>query len=221
MSLTSFSAFFSACFALVFSNNETSENDEHYKQELREFLDFVRDHTVAEIEYEKFVFESRYFRRGTKFDQMFENFLTFFDFALKNIHFVNSQTFYQGISTQMKKFVKTYNSLENFKYGGYGYHCTCCCNSISFKGVTYDIELQQNQLPYHLYHYYYDDNGNPIVDTNENDLKQQNAFCRKRKTTGKRKDFEKHVYNKGLNLKKRERTVRKLGKNKKDRDYCL
>jgi hypothetical protein len=219
MFLTSFSSFASACIALVFSRSGINVDQVQLKQFLSEFLEFVQEHTLTEIAYEQFATESLYALRMTQqYGKMYNNFMIFLDFALKNICVIDEQTLYNGLSTQINKFKTMYDSLENFKFGGYGYYCSCCCNSLTFDDVIYQIQMVHSHL------YYMDLEiwiQNEIADILDPNLKQLNANLCTRKTRGQRKDYEQYKFNKGLITRKRQRITQKSHKNKKNRDFSV
>jgi hypothetical protein len=218
MQLTSFSSFVSACLTLVFSSSGINSDEVQLEQLLSEFLEFVQEHTLTEIAYEQFATDFRYVSRGTQYNQMYDNFALFLDFALKNIHCIDAQTLYNGLLTQTTKFKTMYDSLENFNCGGYGYYCSCCCNSLSFYDVIWQIQMTDYNTSFVDLEIYIE---NEIADILDSNLKQLNANTRTRKTRGQRKDYEQYKFNKGLIPCKRQRITQKSRKNKKDRDFSV
>ncbi len=216
--MESFFAFVSACIVLVSSSSGINVDQTQVEQLLSEFLEFVQTHTLTELEYIQFVIGPSYSLQESKYGRMYDNFSIFLDFALKNIHYVDAQTLYNGLSTQMNKFMTMYNSLENFKFGGYGYYCSCCCNSLSFNDVIWQIELSDYNTSFVDLEIWIE---NEIADIYELNPKQLNADIRTRKTYGQRKDYEQHVIKKGLVPRKRQRISQKSHKNKKNRDYSV
>ena len=155
----------------------------------------------------KYMKGSYYKMRGTLYDRMYDNFSVFVDFALNNIIVLDAETLYSGMSTQLNKFMKGYEHAvsENLEYiRDYNFYPKI----FSF----YEIEFHSDELDYFRKNYeeqedfWYEYETEPIYLKNEStDLKNLNSANRSQKVQGHRQDYEQHLFNKGLNMKKRER----------------
>ena len=149
------------------------------------------------------------------FDRMYHEFDMFMDFVFNNISFCNFESLCTGISTQLSKFMNMYKQIQKFKtdylcqYGYLGHIIT------TFYEVIYNIEwVAQNNK-------YIKDFEEKLLlsDTLTSinvDFKSINSENHSEKVHGKHRDYQKHIYNKGLNKKKRknEHNVYKVHKTK-------
>jgi hypothetical protein len=133
----------------------------------------------------------------TLYDRMYDNFSVFVDFALKHIIVLDVETLYSGMSTQLNKFMKGYEHAlsENSGYG-FTYPRIFTFHDMAFHSNECDYLRKLYEEQYEFWYEY---------ETESIDLKHLNADNRLQKVQGHRQDYEKHLFNKGLNKKKRER----------------
>jgi hypothetical protein len=147
------------------------------------------------------------FNRIPKYERMYKYFSIFVDYALQNITVYNEQSLYDGLSTQIQKFMKT---AKLFDFDSYTYYPCICQDPYgpTFMEVMWNIDnvcyIRTQKF-----------------ETESVLLKDLNHDVRTRKVQGHRKDYEKYIYNKGLNKVKRERFNENQHKNKKFRDYSV
>jgi hypothetical protein len=235
MSIMSFSQFITACITLVFSQSGHCavpfcfatrsikyKQNPHWVDELlakhshrfellfSDFFAFILGQTMALDRKNKYLKGYNYEMYETLYDRMYDNFSVFVDFALNNIIVLDVETLYSGMSTQLKKFMKGYEYAvsENLEF---------LCENASYDFSPrifsfYDIVFHSNEYDYirknyqEQEEYWYEYETEPIyLKTESTDLKHLNAVNRSRKVQGHRQDYEQHLFNKGLNKKKRER----------------
>ncbi len=220
----SFPHFVTACITLVFCRSALSEQPDdssikknHVPQNVKDllaehghrfeelfsdFFDFVEFQTIMLDD------KLRYRRpiRGSLYDRMYTNFSEFVDFAMKHIIVMDVNTLYFGMSTQLKKFLNGFEHAvtENFEN-------QCENSSYYFRPHVFsfrEMVFHSDECDYWREHYqeqedfWYNDETESIYLKTE--LKHLNAINRLQKVQGHRQDYEKHIYNKGLNKKKRE-----------------
>jgi hypothetical protein len=247
----SFSQFITACITLVFSQSGHCavpfcfatrsikyKQNPHWVDELlakhshrfellfSDFFTFIESQTIALERKNKYLKGSFYDMRGTLYDQMYDNFSVFFDFALKNIIVLDIETLYSGMSTQLNKFMKGYEHAvsENLQYISENAAYDLSPRIFSF----YEIVFHSNECDY-WYKYYQEqeefwyeyETESIYLKTESTDLKNLNADNRLQKVQGHRQDYEQHLFNKGLNKKKREHSYTKPHKNKQRRDFQI
>lgn len=176
-----------------------------------DFFKFIENQTMALDRKNKYLNGSYYKIRGTLYDRMYDNFSVFVDFALKHIIVLDIETLYLGMATQLNKFMKGYEHAvsENFEY---------LCENASYGIYTriftfHDIEFHSDECDYWRKHYQeqeeywyeYETESTYLKTEINNDIKHLNANTRLQKVQGHRQDYEKYIFNKGLNKKKRER----------------
>ncbi len=233
MSIMSFSQFVTACITLVFSQSGHCavpycfatrsikyKNNPHWVDELMakhghrfellfsDFFTFIESQTIALDQKNKYLKGSNYEMYDTLYDRMYDNFSVFVDFALDNMTVLDVNTLYAGMSTQLKKFLKGYDKAvsNDFEYQ--------CENSYYFRPHVFsfsEMVFSSNECDYWRNHrqqqedYWYEYETEPIFLKNDStELKHLNAANRLQKVQGHRRDYEKHIFNKGLNKKKRE-----------------
>ncbi len=219
MSIASFSQFVTSCLLLVLSKNkiEGDKDSEDYQRVFTtcsSFFDFVGEHTLITIPRHIYN-QNRYFlpKYKTEFDVMYDNFSMFAEFALKNIHVYDINTLCNGLETQIKKFMDQYEKydlifLDSRDFCYYDYAPLCCLPS--FGDILYFLEMSN------CYNY----ERQKTLKLNY-EPKEMLTNLHAKRVSGHRQDFEKHVFNKGLNKEKRERNILKERKNKKFRDYRI
>jgi hypothetical protein len=122
------------CITWIFSTSGLGLSDEEIKEQtprfealFSEFFELVRKFTIEEDAFCRAMKIQRIPRRVSRFDRMLDNFDIFKEFAFKNIYIINPDTLYNGLKTQLEKFMVQYKiSTENNFQTGYGYYCTCC-----------------------------------------------------------------------------------------------
>jgi hypothetical protein len=232
MSIMSFSQFVTTSIALIFAKSGTTCAKSHeefvtkhgHRFELlfSDFFAFIKSQTMALDRKNKL--RKKYYAQETLYDRMYDNFSVFVDFALKHIIVLDVETLYSGMSTQLNKFMKGYEYAfsENIDY---------LCENISYD-FTYprvssfsEIVFHSDELDYfrknyeEQYEFSYEYEPESIFLKNVDiDLKLLNSDNRSKKVQGHRQDYEQHLFNKGLNKKKRERGhfPHKSHKNKND-----
>ena len=222
MSIMSFSQFVTACITLVFSQSGHGavpycfatrsikyKQNPHWVDQLlanhsqrfellfSDFFVFIESQTLALDQKNKYLNGSYYKMRGTLYDRMYDNFSVFVDFALKHIIVLDVETLYSGMSTQLNKFMKGYEHALS-ENSGYGFTYP---RIFSF----HDIEFHSDECDYWRKHYEEQYEFWYEYETESIDLKHLNADNRLQKVQGHRQDYEQHLFNKGLNKKKRER----------------
>ncbi len=244
MSIMSFSQFITACITLVFSQSGHCavpfcfatrsikyKQNPHWVDELlakhshrfellfSDFFTFIESQTIALEQKNKYLKGSFYNMRGTLYDQMYDNFSVFVDFALKNIIVLDIETLYSGMSTQLNKFMKGYERAvsENLEYISENYAYDLSPRIFSFDEIVY----YSNEYDYFRNHYQEQQEFRYKYETESTDLKNLNAVNRLQKVQGHRQDYEQHLFNKGLNKKKREHSYTKPHKNKQRRDFQI
>jgi hypothetical protein len=210
---------------LTLSQEEVAKETPRFSALFQEFFEFICTFSSHELE---FLREPHEFSPLTSFApisrisrvevylQMFDNFLIFSDFALKNIHIIDANTLYEGLKTQKNKFLKAYNPFKkvNFSIGGYGYRCICCEVYVNFNEIV-------NILKFNAAYYAEPYEPEPNEIDLEDELFPKDCFLavRNQKVRGKRRDYETYTFNKGMKKLDREHPKLKERKNKKSRDY--
>jgi hypothetical protein len=228
MPLMNFSQFISACimFVLSKSNLECNDYSEDYDRVFKTCFQFlkkvVRKHTLDSLprhyKYPTHFLLPNY--AATTFDVMFENFAVFAEWAMQNIHIHDINTLCDGLKTQIDKFVKEYNFYIN----------TFPIDSRDLCEYDYSPNFYYPSFTEVLL--YIDMNSNYVQEKNEErqkvsdqftdvEQKEMKTILHSKRVSGHRQDFEKHLFNKGLNKAKRERSVLKERKNKKFRDFRI
>jgi hypothetical protein len=224
----SFSQFVTACITLVFSqsghravSDDFDTSSVNYKQNcvhidelvakhghrfellFSDFFKFIEHQTMLLDKYKKL---PKYWNYDTLYDRMYDNFEVFVNFALKHIIVLDVETLYSGMATQLNKFMKGYEhafseSMDylsiNISYD-FTYPRISSFSEIVFHSHELDYWRKHDQEQYEYLYEYEPDEDNV-------DLKNLNADNRLQKVQGHRQDYEQHLFNKGLNKKKRER----------------
>ena len=218
MHIMNFSHFIHSCIMLVLAKSKLPEGNFakdycNISEVCSDFFKFVHDHTLSKLRYtymHPYLFYNPQQKR--KIDIMFDNFSFFLEYALKNIHIYNMDTLCNGLDTQIKKFINEYEYLIIFNLNINDY-CEILDNIYpSFEEVIEFIELSKIICNY---------KNDVLLNSNFVDLKQMKNNLHSKRVAGHRQDFEKHLFNKGLNKSKRERFVLKERKNKKSRDFRI
>jgi hypothetical protein len=148
---------------------------------------------------------------------MYDNFSVFATWAIRNIHVHDINTLCDGLKTQIDKFLYEYNfEINNYPIDSrdfcyYDYSPNFYYPSFT-EIVTY-ADMRSNYLQEKD-----EDVSNPTTDVEQKEIK---INLHSKRVSDHRQDFEKHLFNKGLNKAKRERSVLKERKNKKMRDFSI
>jgi hypothetical protein len=231
MPIMNFSQFINSSVLLVFAksklrgDNFAKDYDQVFKV-CSDFFKLVREITICSLPHHRefpeiFLIPDH----KTKFDIMYDNFSVFTEFALKNINILDINTLCNGLETQIKKFISEYNfylsldcidpmDLCESDYLPFYY-------LPSFKQVALFAEMNVIQEVEWIAENNTREYEDIITQKMNYELKQMKTELHTKRVSGHRQDFEKHLFNKGLNKTKRERFVLKERKNKKTRDFCI
>ena len=231
-SIMSFQKLFSTWITLIFlksginlSQEEVAKETPRFSALLQEFFEFIHTFSSRELDFLKEPHEFSpltgfapisSISKGEVYLQMFDNFLIFSEFALKNIHIIDANTLYEGLKTQKNKFLNAYTPFKkvNFSTGGYGYRCICCEVYVDFNEI---VDILNCNAAY--YAEPYEPEPNEVDFEDEVFLKDCFSAVRTQKAQGKRRDYETYTFNKGMKKLDREHPKLKERKNKKFRDY--
>jgi hypothetical protein len=226
MPIMNFSQFIGYCIVLVLSksNLECKNYSEDYDRVFKicfQFLKVVRKHTFDTLlRHYKYPTLTLLPECSTKFDIMYDNFCVFANWAIQNIHVHDINTLCDGLKTQIDKFLHEYNlRISNYPIDSRDF----CYNDYSpnFYYPSF-VEIVTSLEMYSQYLQEKDEELVKFPDYNTDDLqKQMHTELHSKRVSGHRQDFEKHLFNKGLNKAKRERSVLKERKNKKTRDFSI
>lgn len=156
-------------------------------------------------------------------DQLMKDFLNLFlDMAFKCIHVYDIQTLCDGLATQAARFVSEYEYLDSIEaYYDFddAFYYSSDRPPINFMHIIDTCANFSNGRPEYLSRTMAHDN---IVNVVDFDGKQLKSDLHLKRVQGHRQDYDQHIFDKGLNKKRREHGFRlKERKSKKRLDYSV